>query len=71
MGAARGAGVGAEVIDSELGEIIAGTHPGRTNAHQITVFASVGLAFQDLVVAWLAYQRALDRGIGHQVDLLK
>jgi ornithine cyclodeaminase/alanine dehydrogenase-like protein (mu-crystallin family) len=56
MGAAAGSGVGAEVIDAELGEVIVGMHPGRTEAGQITIFGSVGLAFQDLVVSWLAYQ---------------
>jgi len=68
MGAAGGAGVGAEVIDAELGEVIAGVHPGRAELDEITIFGSVGLAFQDLVVAWLAYQEALRRGIGHSVD---
>ena len=68
MGAAGGAGVGAEVIDAELGEVIAGVHPGRTEPDQITIFGSVGLAFQDLVVAWLVYQRALKDGTGHRVD---
>jgi ornithine cyclodeaminase len=68
MGAAGGAGVGGEVIDAELGEVIAEVHPGRTEPSQITIFGSVGLAFQDLVVAWLAYQEALRRGIGHRVD---
>jgi ornithine cyclodeaminase len=68
MGAAGGAGVGAEVIDAELGEVIAGVHRGREKTDQITIFGSVGLAFQDLVVAWLAYQGALKRGIGHRVD---
>jgi ornithine cyclodeaminase/alanine dehydrogenase-like protein (mu-crystallin family) len=68
MGAAGGADVGAEVIDAELGEVIAGMHPGRTEPYQITIFGSVGLAFQDLVVSWLAYQEALKRGVGHRVD---
>jgi ornithine cyclodeaminase/alanine dehydrogenase-like protein (mu-crystallin family) len=68
MGAAGGAGVGAEGIDAELGEVIAGVSPGRTDPGQITIFGSVGLAFQDLVIAWLAYQAALRRGIGHFID---
>jgi ornithine cyclodeaminase/alanine dehydrogenase-like protein (mu-crystallin family) len=71
MGAAGGAGVGAEVIDAELGQVIAGVHPGRTEPGQITIFGSVGLAFQDLVVAWLVYRGALERGIGHRVDFLR
>jgi ornithine cyclodeaminase len=68
MGAACGAGVGAEVIDAELGEVIAGVGSGRRGPRQITIFGSVGLAFQDLVVAWLAYQGALERDIGHRID---
>ena len=44
MGAAGGAGVGVEVIDAELGEIIAGMHPGRAEPDQITIFGSVGKA---------------------------
>jgi ornithine cyclodeaminase/alanine dehydrogenase-like protein (mu-crystallin family) len=68
MGAAGGVGVGAEVIDAELGEVIAGVCPGRTSPDQITTFGSVGLAFQDLVVAWLAFQVALRRGIGQRIN---
>jgi ornithine cyclodeaminase len=68
MGAASGAGVDADDIDAELGEVIAGAHSGRTEPGQITIFGSVGLAFQDLVVAWLAYQQALKHGIGHRID---
>ena len=68
MGAACGAGVCAEVIDAELGEVIAGGRSGRTGPRQITIFGSVSLTFQDLVVAWLAYQGALERDIGHRID---
>jgi len=68
MGAAGGAGAGPEVIDAELGEDIAGISPGRTEPDQITIFGSVGLASQDVVVTWLAYQEALRRGVGHFID---
>jgi ornithine cyclodeaminase len=68
MGAVGGAGVGPEVIDAELGEVIAGILPGRIKPQQVTIFGSVGLAFQDLVVAWLAYQAALIDGIGQRID---
>ncbi len=70
MGAIGGAGLGADAIDAELGEVLAGTHPGRTSADQTTVYGGVGLAFQDLVVAWHAYQLARTRGIGRELDLL-
>jgi ornithine cyclodeaminase len=62
--------LGPEVIHAELGEVLAGKCSGRTDATQITVFASVGLAFQDLAAGWLAYTLAQQRGIGRSVDLL-
>jgi ornithine cyclodeaminase len=70
MGAVGGAGIGAEVIHAELGEVIAGTRPGRTDPAAVTLFGSVGLAFQDLSAGWLAYTQAKQRGIGRTVDLL-
>jgi ornithine cyclodeaminase len=70
MGAVGGAGLGPEVIDAELGEILAGAHPGRTSLSEITVFGGVGLAFQDLVVAWEVYRLAGARRLGRPVDFL-
>lgn len=55
MGAAGGVGLGEEAVDAELGEVIAGQKPGRSDPEQITVFGGVGLAFQDLVAAWRVY----------------
>ncbi|MGB5706288.1 MAG: ornithine cyclodeaminase family protein [Arenicellales bacterium] len=60
MGAVGGVGMGTEVIDAELGEVLAGQHPGRINLEQITVYGAVGLAFQDLVTAWQVYCSASD-----------
>ena len=37
----------------ELGEVLAGTRPGRTNAEQLTLYKSVGVAVQDLAAAGL------------------
>lgn len=51
----------------EIGEILAGTAAGRTSPEQRTIFKSVGNAIQDLVVASLAYERALERGIGEEI----
>ena len=69
MGAIAGAGLGADAIHAELGEVIAGVRPGRTSNDQITIFGSVGLAFQDLAAAWQVYNRAKQVGIGSWVDL--
>lgn len=69
MGAAAGAGLGEEVIHAELGEIIAGTRRSRSSATEVTVFGSVGLAFQDLVAAWTVYVQAVEAGLGRSIDL--
>ncbi len=37
MGAIGGAKLGPDAISAELGEVIGGAHPGRTNADQITI----------------------------------
>jgi ornithine cyclodeaminase len=68
MGAAAGAGVGADAIHGELGEVIAGIVPGRRSPQDITVYGAVGLAMQDLAVAWQVYQRAKERGAGRRMD---
>ena len=35
----------------ELGEVLAGTHPGRTSVDQITVYKSMGHAVEDAAAA--------------------
>jgi ornithine cyclodeaminase/alanine dehydrogenase-like protein (mu-crystallin family) len=59
-----------EEIPATLGEVVAGSKPGRTSRDEITVFDSTGLAIQDLAVARLAYERCRERGLGVSVDLL-
>lgn len=56
-------------IAAELGEVIAGNKPGRTSDEQITVFKSVGVAYQDIATAAFVYQEAVARGLGLEVDL--
>ena len=43
---------------TELGDVLAGTAPGRQSPDDITVFDSTGLAIQDLAVALTAMERA-------------
>lgn len=45
-------------IAADLAELCRGTHPGRRDAAEITVFKSVGWAGEDLAAAVLAYRRA-------------
>jgi ornithine cyclodeaminase len=70
MGAVGGAGLTADAIHAELGEVLTGARPGRCDDQEITVFASVGLAFQDLAAGWLAYCRAKELGMGRRLDFL-
>lgn len=39
-----------------LGDLAAGTHPGRTSEDEVTVFKSVGTALEDLVAAGLVWE---------------
>ena len=55
-------------VYAEIGAIIAGDRPGRTDADEITFFKSVGLAVQDVAVARTVYRKALAQGVGLQLD---
>jgi alanine dehydrogenase len=53
----------------ELGEVLAGTRPGRTSDGEITVYKSMGHAVEDAVAARLVYERALAENAGFELDL--
>jgi len=57
-------GIGPGHIRAEIGELLAGAHPGRTSEGELTLFKSLGLAVEDLAAAELAAARARERGIG-------
>jgi alanine dehydrogenase len=44
-------------VKGELGEVLTGRKPGRTNDHEITLFKSLGIAAEDLYAAWHIYTR--------------
>ncbi len=56
-------------IQAELGDIVNGDHPGRTDADQITLYKSVGIAVQDAAAAGLALRRAEQLGLGQLIEL--
>lgn len=60
-----------DAIHATLGEVVAGSRPGRESAEQITVFDSTGLAVQDVALARLVYERARERGVGLEVTLTR
>ena len=54
---------------AELGEVIIGKKPGRTDVNEITLFKYNGLAIQDVAAAKLVYDKAVPAGIGTSVEL--
>ena len=60
--------IGPDHIRAELGEMLIGSHPGRTSADEITLFKSLGIAVEDLASAELCFARARERGIGVEVE---
>src|ERR1043166_428402 len=56
-------------IHAEIGEVLAGTKPGRTPDSEITLYKSVGIAIQDVATAHLVYHKALEQHVGTNVEI--
>jgi ornithine cyclodeaminase len=56
-------------IRGEIGEVLNGVVPGRTDEFEITVYKSLGIAAQDLVTAQEVYRRAKAEGAGVRAQL--
>lgn len=54
----------------ELGQIVAGRVAGRPDDQAITLFKSLGIGVEDIATAAYVYQRARERGMGQEIDLL-
>jgi alanine dehydrogenase len=54
---------------TELGEVLSGAQPGRTNAEQITDYKSVGVGVMDAAAAALVLRAAAERGAGVEIEL--
>lgn len=50
--------VSEDCIQAEIGEVLAGTRPGRESASDITVYKSIGHAVQDLAAAAYLYEES-------------
>lgn len=55
----------------ELGDVITGRSPGRTEPNDITLFNSVGIAMQDLVTGHLLIEAARRAGVGLDFDFAR
>lgn len=53
-----------EHIYGEIGEIVAGLKPGRSSQEERILFWHKGFAISDIMLGHLAYQKAVERGIG-------
>ena len=60
---------GEEHIRAELGEVVAGAHPGRQSDAELTLFRSLGIGVEDLAAAQVAVDVARRNGLGTEVDL--
>ncbi|MEU8779343.1 ornithine cyclodeaminase family protein [Streptomyces sp. NPDC048606] len=69
-GALANAGLPSSAADATLGEILRGEAPARTHGREVTVYAPVGLPWQDLALSRLALRRAEVTGRGMTLDLL-
>ena len=67
-GAAELQGLNPEAA-TELGEVLAGTKPGRTSDRDLTIYKSTGHAVEDAATASLVYARALAEGAGRRLPL--
>lgn len=57
-------------IYSDIGQIVSGKKPGRTNDKETTIFDSTGLAIQDVAMSSLIYKKAVRRHKGTYIDLI-
>jgi ornithine cyclodeaminase/alanine dehydrogenase-like protein (mu-crystallin family) len=52
----------------ELGQVIVGRYPVRRHQQDVTLFKSLGIATEDVVVAGRLYQKAVAEGVGRMIE---
>ena len=55
-------------VYAELGEVVAGTKPGRNSDDEIIIFDSTGMALQDVITAATVYEKAIGKGAGKLIN---
>jgi ornithine cyclodeaminase/alanine dehydrogenase-like protein (mu-crystallin family) len=55
-------------VHAELGEIVAGSKPGRCSPEEIIIFDSTGMALQDVAAAAATYEKAIAAGWDSAID---
>ena len=56
-----------EHVAAELGDVVAGTHPGRERDDAVTVFDSGGTGIETAAAAYMLYERAVEAGRGEAI----
>ena len=54
---------------TELGELTSGRKPGRQSDEEITICDLTGVGVQDTAIALLAYRKAMEKGLGIQIEV--
>jgi ornithine cyclodeaminase/alanine dehydrogenase len=67
--AIREKAITADSLRAEIGEVLAGSKPGRISPDETTLYKAVGIAVQDVATADFVYRRALERDIGTSVEI--
>jgi len=55
-------------VHAELGEVVAGTAPGRESAEDVTVFDSGGTAIETIAAGHMLYERAVEADRGEMIE---
>lgn len=67
-GALGNVGLDASCAAGTFGDVLRGDVPAHTGG--VSVYAPIGLPWQDLALSWALYRRAIDTGAGLRIDLL-
>lgn len=58
----------ADPVITEIGAVLAGDDPGRTDADEVTLFKSLGMPIEDVAACDIVYRLAVAAGAGQDVD---
>jgi alanine dehydrogenase len=58
----------ADHVHAELGDVVAGTAPGRTSDDEITLFDSGGTAIETVAAGYMLSERAREAGLGETIE---
>ncbi|QXJ20418.1 ornithine cyclodeaminase family protein [Actinomadura graeca] len=70
MGVLASAGLDVKHAAGTLRDLLRGQVPGRVKGGEVTVYAPVGLPWQDLALSWTAYTAARAAGVGREFDFM-